>query len=127
MKTLKLNETDIDRAVKKAIARIPAEIRNHLKNIVISIQTRPSKEIRAEMGLDRHETLLGVYRGTSLRERTALYPPLYPDTIILFQEPLEEMCRTMEELEDQIEITLVHEVAHFLGMSEEKLAELGYG
>lgn len=127
MKTLRLNETDIDRAVKKAIARIPAEIRNHLKNIVISVQKRPSKEIRAEMGLDRLETLLGVYRGTSLRERSALYPPLYPDTIILFQEPLEEICRTTEELEDQIEITLVHEVAHFLGMSEERLAELGYG
>jgi predicted Zn-dependent protease with MMP-like domain len=127
MKTLKLSETEIDRAVKKAIARIPAEIRGHLKNIVISVQKRPSKEIREEMSLDRHETLLGVYRGTSLRERTALYPPLYPDTIILFQEPLEEMCRTIEELENQIEITLVHEVAHFLGMSEERLAELGYG
>jgi predicted Zn-dependent protease with MMP-like domain len=127
MKILKLNETEIDRAVKKAIARIPAEILHHLKNIVISVQKRPSKEIRAEMDLDRHETLLGVYRGTSLQERTALYPPLYPDTIILFQESLEEMCRTTEELEEQIEITLVHEVAHFLGMSEERLAELGYG
>ncbi|MGZ3635283.1 MAG: metallopeptidase family protein [Syntrophales bacterium] len=126
MKTLRLSETEIDRAVKKAIARIPAEIRHHLKNIVISVQKHPSKKIRAEMGLDRHETLLGVYRGTSLQERTALYPPFYPDTIILFQEPLEEMCRTTEELEDQIEITLVHEVAHFLGMSEERLAELGY-
>ncbi|HUH65380.1 MAG TPA: metallopeptidase family protein [Syntrophales bacterium] len=127
MKTRRLTKADIDRAVTKAIARIPEEIRDHLKNVVISIQKRPSKDIREEMGLGRHETLLGVYRGTSLRERTALYPPLYPDTIILFQEPLEEMCETLEELEDEIEITLVHEVAHFLGMSEERLAELGYG
>ena len=126
MKKLQLTKTDIDRAVKKAISRIPEEIRDYLTNIVISIQKRPSREIREEMGLGRHETLLGVYRGTSLKERTALYPPLYPDTIILFQEPLEEMCRTVEELEDEIEITLVHEVAHFLGMSEERLAELGY-
>ena len=74
MKTLKLSETEIDRAVKKAIARIPAEIRHHLKNIVISFQKRPSKEIRAEMGLDRHETLLGVYRGTSLQERRFIRP-----------------------------------------------------
>jgi len=127
MKTLRLNETEIDRAVKRAIERIPAEIRDHLKNIVISVQKRPSKEMREGMGLHRRETLLGMYRGISLRERTALYPPLYPDTIILFQEPLEDMCRTIEELEDQIEITLVHEVAHFLGMSEERLTELGYG
>jgi len=127
MKTLSLKEEEIRRAVKQAIARIPVEIRNHLKNVVISVQRHPSKEIREEMGLDEHDTLLGVYRGTSLRERNTLYPPLYPDHIILFQEPLEEMCRTREELEDQIEITLVHEVAHFLGIGEERLAELGYG
>ena len=127
MKTLKLSETEIDRAVERAIARIPSEIRHHLKNIVISVQKRPSKEILEEMGLHRNEPLLGMYRGTSLMDRSVFYPPLYPDTIILFQEPLEEMCNTIDELEEQIEITVVHEIAHFLGMSEEKLAELGYG
>jgi predicted Zn-dependent protease with MMP-like domain len=127
MKTLKLSETEIDLAVKRAIARIPSEIRRHLKNIVISVQKRPSKGILAEMGLHRNEPLLGLYRGTALINRSVFYPPLYPDTIILFQEPLEKVCNTMDELEEQIEITVVHEVAHFLGMSEERLAELGYG
>ena len=50
----------------------------------------------------------------------------YPDTIKIFQEPLEEMCQTLDELEEEIEITVVHEVAHFIGMTEEELAELGY-
>jgi predicted Zn-dependent protease with MMP-like domain len=127
MKTLRLSETEIDRAVKRAIARIPSEIRHHLKNIVISVQKRPSKEILEEMGLQRNEPLLGMYRGTSLMDRSVSYPPLYPDTIILFQEPLEKMCNTIDELEEQIEITVVHEIAHFLGISEERLAELGYG
>ena len=126
-KRLRLNETEIDRAVKRAIARIPSEIRHHLKNIVISVQKRPSKEIREEMGLQRNEPLLGMYRGTALMDRSVFYPPLYPDTIILFQEPLEKMCNTIDELEEQIEITVVHEIAHFLGISEERLAELGYG
>jgi predicted Zn-dependent protease with MMP-like domain len=54
-------------------------------------------------------------------------PPLSPDTIFLFQGPLEEMAETVEELEEQIEITVVHEVAHYIGMDEERLAELGYG
>jgi predicted Zn-dependent protease with MMP-like domain len=127
MKTLRLSEIEIDRAVKRAIARIPSEIRHHLKNIVISVQKRPSKEILEEMGLQRNEPLLGMYRGTSLMDRSVFYPPLYPDTIILFQEPLEKMCNTIDELEEQIEITVVHEIAHFLGISEERLAELGYG
>jgi predicted Zn-dependent protease with MMP-like domain len=50
----------------------------------------------------------------------------YPDTIQIFQEPLEEMCETLDELEEEIEITVVHEVAHFIGMTEEELYELGY-
>jgi predicted Zn-dependent protease with MMP-like domain len=126
-KRLRLNETEMDRAVKRAIARIPSEIRHHLKNIVISVQKRPSKEILEEMGLHRNEPLLGMYRGTALMDRSVVYPPLYPDTIILFQEPLEKMCNTIDELEEQIEITVVHEIAHSLGISEERLAELGYG
>ncbi len=127
MKGLKFNKTEVDVAVKRAIARIPSEIRRHLKNVVISVQRRPSKQIREEMGLHRNEDLFGLYRGTALIDRSVFYPPLYPDTIILFQEPLEKVCNTMDELEEQIEITVVHEVAHFLGMSEERLAELGYG
>jgi predicted Zn-dependent protease with MMP-like domain len=64
--------------------------------------------------------------GTSLQDRSATAPPLYPDTILIFQEPLEQLCATMAELEDEIEVTVVHEVAHFFGISEEKLAEFGY-
>jgi predicted Zn-dependent protease with MMP-like domain len=78
------------------------------------------------MGFTAEETLLGLFQGTSQIERSVTSPPLFPDTIFLFQEPLEEMCETAEELEEEIEITIVHEIAHALGMSEEKLAELGY-
>jgi predicted Zn-dependent protease with MMP-like domain len=126
-KRLILNEMEFDRAVRRAIKRIPSEIRCHLKNILISVRKRPSKEVREEMGLHRNTPLLGMYRGTSLVDRSVTYPPIYPDTILLFQEPLEKICWTIEELEEQIEITVVHEIAHFLGISEERLAELGYG
>ena len=125
-KRLRLSEVEFDRVVTRAITRMPKEIRRHLENILISVQRRPSKDIREEMGLYRNEPLLGIYRGTSLMDRSVTYPPIYPDTIILFQEPLEKMCETVEELEYQIEITVVHEVAHFLGISEERLSELGY-
>ncbi|HYA15136.1 MAG TPA: metallopeptidase family protein [Syntrophales bacterium] len=126
-KRLRLSEIEFDRVVTRAIKRIPQEIHCHLQNILISVQKRPSKDIREEMGLHRNAPLLGMYRGTSLMDRSVTYPPIYPDTIILFQEPLEKMCETVKELEEQIEITVVHEIAHFLGISEERLAELGYG
>lgn len=125
-KRMRLNRTEFDRVVKRAIRRIPSDIRRHLKNILISVQKRPSKDVLEEMGIDRNAPLLGLYRGTSLMDRSEVYPPIDPDTIILFQDSLESICETIEELEDQIEITVVHEIAHFLGIGEERLAELGY-
>jgi predicted Zn-dependent protease with MMP-like domain len=123
---LKLNNREFDRIVKGAVMRIPEEIRRHLENIVISVQKRPSPEILEEMGFTDEQELLGLFQGTARTERSITSPPLFPDTILLFQEPLENMCETVEELEEEIEITIVHEIAHALGMSEEKLAELGY-
>ncbi|NLW36200.1 MAG: metallopeptidase family protein [Syntrophorhabdus aromaticivorans] len=127
LQDMKVSEKDFDRIVEQAIQRIPPEIREHLGNLVISVRRRPSKTMLKEMGLPEGEPLLGLYQGVSLIERSITSPPLFPDTILLFQEPLQEMCRTLEELEEEIEITIVHEVAHFIGLSEERLVDLGYG
>jgi predicted Zn-dependent protease with MMP-like domain len=123
---MKLSNAEFDRIVKQAIRRIPEEIRRHLDNILITVQKRPAPDMLEEMGYPPDEPLLGVYWGVPLNERSVAEPPLYPDTIYIFKEPLEEMCANREELEEEIEITVAHEVAHYLGMSEERLAELGY-
>ena len=123
---MKLSNKEFDHIVKRAIARIPDEIRQHLDNILITVQQRPSPDMLAELGYPPDEPLLGVYWGVPLNERSVAEPPLYPDTIYIFKESLEEMCAGRQELEEEIEITVVHEVAHFLGMSEERLIELGY-
>lgn len=79
------------------------------------------------MGIKSDGTLLGLFAGVPLTERSITTPPLFPDTIYLYQEPLESISRNLEELEEEIEVTVVHEIAHYLGMTEERLAELGYG
>ena len=127
MGKIRLSEKEFDGIVKKALQRIPGEIRGYLNNIVITVQKRPSKRMREEIELALDEPLLGLFEGVPLIERSVTSPPLYPDMIYLFQEPLEAMCETLEELQEEIEITVVHEVAHYVGMTEERLAELGYG
>ena len=122
----RLSSREFDRAVQRAILRIPPPIHKHLDNLVIYVQKRPPPELLEEMGLPPDEPLLGVYTGASLMERSHFDMLQYPDTIQIFQEPLEEMCETLDELEEEIEITVVHEVAHFIGMTEEELYELGY-
>ena len=123
---MKVGKKAFDRIVERAIRRIPEEIRRHLENLVITVRQELPEEMAHEMGIDPEEEVLGLFRGVPLIERSVSAPPLFPDTIFLFQGPLERMCATVEELEEQLEITVVHEVAHFIGMGEERLAELGY-
>jgi predicted Zn-dependent protease with MMP-like domain len=125
---MKLNQKEFDKAVRRAYNHIPAEIRERMENVVLTVRKRPDPELLEEMGYPPDEPLLGLYEGAALPEHSFFAPPpLHPDTIFIFQEPLEEMCGTLAELEREIEITVVHEVAHFLGISEDRLEELGYG
>jgi len=122
---MKLNSKEFDRIVKNSLKDMPPEIKKHLKNILISVRRRPSQAMLKELGVSKHETLLGSFRGVSLMKRSVTYPPLFPATVFLFQESLEKVCRTAEELEKQIRLTVIHEVGHYIGLSEERLAELG--
>jgi predicted Zn-dependent protease with MMP-like domain len=124
---IRLSSADFDRVVAQAIDRIPEELRGHLVNLVISVQPRPSGELLAEMGFAPDEELFGIFTGVPLTERSVTDPPLYPDTIQIFQEPLEAYCLDLEELIEEIEITVVHEIAHFLGFDDDQLEALGYG
>jgi predicted Zn-dependent protease with MMP-like domain len=125
---MKLSQKEFDKAVRRAYGRIPAEIRERMENVVLTVKKRPTREMLEEMGYPPDEPLLGLYEGASLQEHSFFAPPpLHPDTIFIFQEPLEEMCESLAELEREIEITVVHEVAHFLGIDETRLEELGYG
>lgn len=123
---MKLDRNEFDKIVQQAIDLMPDEILDYLDNVLITVQDRPSRELLEEMGLPRGEPLLGVYKGVSLPEQSVLYPELFPDTIILFQAHLEEMCGTVREIEREIQVTIVHEIAHFFGIDDDRLAELGY-
>lgn len=124
---MKLTDKAFADIIHRAMIRLPEEISRHLENVAITVEKRPSREMLEEMGLPPDEVLFGVYQGESLPEQSVTYPPLYPESIILFKETMEEACTTIEELTEEIEITVVHEIAHFFGISEERLSELGYG
>lgn len=123
---MKLKPQEFDAIVQRAIARIPKEIRRHLDEVVVTVKKRPTAEMLKSLGLPPEDTLFGLYQGESLAGRSGYDIAPLPDTIFIFQEPLEEECETIGELQEEIEITVVHEVAHFVGFSEEQLRELGY-
>jgi predicted Zn-dependent protease with MMP-like domain len=124
---MKLNREQFEKAVERALTRLPEEIRACMDNLAIIVEDRPGEDLLDQMGMGPEESLFGLYTGIPLPERSATEPPLYPDEILIFRDPLEAFCHSIEELEEEIEITVAHEVGHFLGIGEERLAELGYG
>jgi predicted Zn-dependent protease with MMP-like domain len=124
---MRIGRQEFEDAVERALEMIPEMFRAQLNNLAIAVEDRPSRDLLREMEVPPGETLFGLFTGVPLPERSVIEPPLYPDSILIFREPLMNACQSREELEEEIAITVVHEVAHYLGLSEEQLEELGYG
>ncbi len=110
--------------VRQAMESLPAEFWDRLDNVVVTVEDEPSREQLDFHGLGPGESLFGLYQGVPLTERTSFDPP-WPDKITIFQRPLERHCSTETELIDEVRDTVVHEVAHFFGIDDDRLHELG--
>jgi predicted Zn-dependent protease with MMP-like domain len=111
--------------VEEAIDTIPATFAREVKNLAIVIEDEPSPELLAELDMDPDEdSLLGLYQGTPLPERSH-YGNQLPDRITLFQRIIEDDCRDDEdEIVIAIGETLIHELGHYFGMSEEHIMDI---
>ena len=125
MRTLDYRE--IRKEVGRVIDRLPRSFREQLLNVEFVVEQRPSIELLRAEGLDpRRDTLYGIYQGVPLPNRSSLDPPLLPDKITIFAESLLEDFPDPEELREEIRLTVLHEIAHYFGMDEEDIEDLGY-
>jgi predicted Zn-dependent protease with MMP-like domain len=110
--------------VDEALLTIPDEFRDAMKNIVIVVEDEPSARTMADVGLGPGDTLLGLYQGTPLTERQWAHGNALPDKISLFQIPIEESSEGREDTIVAIGETLIHEIGHYFGLSEEEIEEI---
>jgi len=113
-----------ERLVAEAIRTIPDRFRDELRNIAVIVEDEPSDDLLDEMEIDPPDTLFGLYQGTPLTERTWDYGNALPDRITLFQGPIEDSSETEDDVIVAIGETLIHEVGHYFGLSEEELEEI---
>ena len=122
-----VNHQDIRKEVARLIDRLPRQFREQLRNVEFVVEDRPSAELLLAEDMDPEEdTLYGLYQGIPLPERSSLDPPLLPDKITIFAEPLLADFPDPEELREEIRLTVLHEIAHYFGMDEEEIEDLGY-
>ena len=111
-----------ERLVAEAIDSLPAQFLPYLEKVAIVVEDWPSEENLAELGMGPDETLFGLHRGPPLGSYDNM---LTPPMIIIYRGPILEECETEEEVRREVRTTVLHEVGHFFGMSEDDMTRLG--
>ena len=115
--TLELDQDAFEAIVTDELDLLPDEMVDGLDNVVFVVEDRPE---------DGSLDLLGLYEGVAITERDTYGFGEMPDRIVLYREPLLAISADEDELRDEIHITLVHEIAHYYGIDDERLHELGW-
>ena len=113
-----------EQLVAEAITLIPRRFRREMTNIVVVVEDEPSAELLEELEVEPPDSLYGLYQGTPLTERTWGYGNTLPDRVTLFRKIIEEDCDTDDDVRDVIGETLIHEVGHYFGLSEEEIEDI---
>ena len=113
--------------VRRALRDVPSPFAEHLRQVDIVVTRRPSRADLEDAGLAPDESMYGFYRGVPLTERDGGYNMVAPDVIHIYQEPLEEDFEDDAALVAEIRATVLHELAHFFGIDDDRLDELGLG
>lgn len=121
-----MNRNAFEKLVAEAVNGLPEEFLRKLENVEILVEDFASDEVMDIEGLESPYDLLGYYEGTPLTERESPDAAWLPDRITIYQQPIESICSNRRELLEEIQRTVVHEVAHFFGIGEERLRELGW-
>jgi predicted Zn-dependent protease with MMP-like domain len=124
---LNLSMDEFEKITSRALREIPADFWEALENVEVFVEDEAGSDVLDEMGIAFPEDLLGLYQGVPRGEQSAFNPPpILPHRIILFRRPILRRSRSRREAVEQIKKTLIHEVAHHFGFSDDRLRELGY-
>lgn len=114
--------------VKAAVEELPEALRMRMSNVAIVVKDHPSRsDLRYARAYDEYDPdgLFGLYRGVPLPQRGFHYDRTLPDLITIYQSTHEWECDSLEELREEVRITVRHEIAHHFGIDDDRLEELG--
>lgn len=113
---------EIDMIARDAILTLPAEIADHVTQLVVQVEEFPDAEVEREMGLETPFDLLGLYHGISLADRGVGTVSTQPDMIFLYRRPiLDYWCETGEDLGHLVRHVIIHEIGHHFGLSDDDM------
>ena len=121
-----MTKRQFQQVVAETLDSLPAEFQERLENVAVVVEDAPRDERRrVPRGLrPGRKLLLGIFEGIPATQKSVFALPIGPARIVLFQNNIEAVCRTEAEIRRQIRLTVIHEIGHYFGMSEEQLRDV---
>jgi predicted Zn-dependent protease with MMP-like domain len=119
-----LTRREFEALVDSALRKLPRPFRQKLANIAVVVEDWADDETLDEIGIEPPDTLYGLYRGVDLTLRDSSYGNVLPDTIHIYQGPIEEDCDDPEEMADLVREVVVHEVGHYFGLDDQTMDDI---
>jgi predicted Zn-dependent protease with MMP-like domain len=122
-----MTRREFEGLVERALRRLPREFREKLANIAVVVEDWPDERTLVEMGIEPPDTLYGLYQGVDLTHRDSTYGNVLPDTVTIYQGPIEEDCADQAEMAQLVRETVVHEIGHFFGLDDDTMHRIEDG
>jgi predicted Zn-dependent protease with MMP-like domain len=119
-----MDRTKFEKIVADALRTIPPRFRRAMANLAIVVEDEPPRELLRELEIEPPDTLFGLYQGIPLTARGWQYGNALPDRILIFQGPHEREAEDEDDLVASVGETLIHEIGHYFGLSEEEIEEI---
>ena len=119
-----MTRKEFEALVERALRRLPRPFKEKIANVAVVVEDWADEETLEDMGIEPPDTLYGLYRGIDLTRRDTSYGNVLPDTIHIYQGPLEEDCEDAEAMADLVLDVVTHEVGHYFGLDDETMEEI---
>jgi len=122
-----VTHTEFEALVERALGRLPRQFKDKIRNVAVVVEDWADDETLEELGIEPPDTIYGLYRGTDITRRDSSYGNVLPDTIHIYQGPIEEDCVDAEEMAELVKDTVIHEIGHYFGLDDDTMEGIEQG
>jgi predicted Zn-dependent protease with MMP-like domain len=122
-----VTHAEFEALVERALRRLPRQFKDRITNVAVVVEDWADDETLEELGIEPPDTLYGLYRGTDLTRRDSSYGNVLPDTIHIYQGPIEEDCDDPNEMAELVLDTVIHEIGHYFGLDDDTMEGIEQG
>ena len=119
-----MTHTEFETLVERALRTLPRRFKDKISNVAIVVEDWADEENLEQLGIEPPDTLYGLYRGIDLTRRDTSYGNVLPDTIHIYQGPIEEDCADTEEMAELVRDTVIHEIGHYFGLDDDTMEDI---